>query len=83
MTTTKGTDMTTTKKSTRRSRCVVCARQLKEVAVIKASDSDLYIAEFGVEDDELVWIDREGRSLCDASHNSTYHNTPSDMRNQF
>jgi hypothetical protein len=72
--------MNTTTKRTRRSHCVFCARALKEVAVIKASDSDQFIGAFLCEDDELVWIDKESRSMCDASHDGTSHTTPADYR---
>jgi hypothetical protein len=80
MTTTKGTHMNTTKKRTRRSHCVFCARTLKEAAVITAADSSRYIADFLCEDDELVWIDKEGRSMCDASHDGTSHTTPAEYK---
>jgi hypothetical protein len=72
--------MNTTTKRTRRSHCVFCARTLKEVAVITASDSDQFIGAFLCEDDELVWIDKESRSMCDASHDGTSHTTPADYR---
>jgi len=75
--------MTAITKRTRRSHCVFCARALKEVTVIKASDSDRFIGAFLCEDDELVWIDKEDRSMCDASHNDTSHTTPADYRQMW
>ena len=80
MTTTKGTHMNTSKKHTRRSHCVFCARSLTQAPVIKATDSSRYIADFLCEDDELVWIDKEGRSMCDASHGDTSHTTPAEYK---
>lgn len=84
MTTTKGnTNMTTKKKRTRRTHCTFCGRQLTEKPVGEATDRDLCIAAYQYGDDYLVWIDREGRAMCDASHNSIEHMTPADHRNAY
>lgn len=83
MTATKGINMTTKKKRTRRTHCTFCGRQLTEKPVGEASDKDLCIAAYQYGDEYLVWIDREGRAMCDASYNSTEHITPADERNNF
>jgi hypothetical protein len=63
------------KKQARRSTCNGCSQSITEKEVIKAVDAQNHIAAFGSEDTELVWVGRDGYSMCYASNFDTAHGT--------
>ena len=48
----------------KRSKCHYCSQPLIEKMVVKAKDADSYIAEYGVFDDDLVWVAKDGMAIC-------------------
>jgi hypothetical protein len=52
---------------------------ITEGALINAADYEMHVAAYGMEDEALVWIDREVKTMCYATRNTTEHVTAKDM----
>jgi len=66
---------TKTRKTNRRSKCAFCAQSITEKQVIKATDASDYINAYSAEDNELVWIGKDGHAMCYGQHFGSYHYT--------
>jgi len=66
------------RKNPRRSLCTGCGGRIVEKQLIKAIDREDHIAAFGREDDELVWVGRDGKTMCYGLWFETEHSSRSE-----
>jgi hypothetical protein len=70
----------TKRKSARRSICNCCRGRIVEKQLIKAIDREDHITAFGREDDELVWVGTDGKTMCYGASFDTEHSSPTEWR---
>jgi hypothetical protein len=51
-------------KQAKRSKCHFCGQPMTEKPVIKATDAERFINEYCTEDEELVWVAKDGNAIC-------------------
>jgi hypothetical protein len=58
----------------KRSKCHYCSQPITEKVITGANDAAQYIGNYGVFDDDLVWIAKDGNAICyahDVAHCTT------------
>lgn len=76
----ENTYTTKTAKRARKSTCNHCNGIITEKALANAKDIELHTLNYGYEDDELVWLDRNMTAMCYGSNFSTAHATDKEVR---
>ena len=67
-------------KSARRSFCNCCNQRIVEKQLIKAIDREDHITAFGMEDDTLVWVGTDGKTMCYGMWFETEHSTTAEFK---
>lgn len=68
------------RKNPRRSLCNSCGQRIVEKQLIKAIDREDHIAAFGNEDDTLVWVGTDGKTMCYGMWFETEHSSRAEWR---